>query len=57
MYGHFMCIYVYVPYMYLMLTEVREGTRSSGTGDADGCELPCWGWELNPGPLAEQSVV
>lgn len=43
--------------MYSMLREVREGTRSSGTGDADGCELPCWGWELNPGPLAEQSML
>ena len=23
----------------------------------DGCETPCGGWELNSGPLKEQSVL
>jgi len=23
----------------------------------DGCETPCWGWELSSGPLEEQSVL
>lgn len=23
----------------------------------DGCELSCWGWELNLGPMEEQSVL
>ena len=23
----------------------------------DGCQLPCWCWELNPGPLQEQPVL
>ena len=25
--------------------------------DGDGCELPCGCWELNSGPLEEQSVL
>jgi hypothetical protein len=32
-----------------------EGVRSSGTGVTDRCELPCGCWELNLGPLKEQS--
>jgi hypothetical protein len=34
----------------------QEGIRSLGTGVIDGCELSCGCWELNPGPLKEQSV-
>ena len=39
-----------------------EGVRSSetgvtGTGVTDSCELPHGFWELNPGPLEEQSVL
>ena len=30
---------------------------SPGTGSSDSCELPCGCWELNPGPLEEQSVL
>jgi hypothetical protein len=33
-----------------------EGVISPETGVADGCELPCGCWELNPGPLEEQLV-
>ena len=34
-----------------------EGTRSSGAGVTDSCELPCGCWELNPDPLEEQPVL
>ena len=33
-----------------------EGFRSLLAGVTDRCELPCWYWELNPGPLEEQQV-
>ena len=26
-------------------------------GIIDSCELPCWCWELNLGPLQEQQVL
>ena len=32
------------------------GVRSPGTEVTDSCELPCGCWELNSGPLEEQSV-
>lgn len=35
----------------------KEGTRSPGMGVTDGCELPHGCWELNPGPLEEQTVL
>ena len=28
-----------------------------GLGVIDSCELPCWYWELNLGPLEEQLVL
>ncbi|CAO2628536.1 E3 ubiquitin-protein ligase NEDD4, partial [Lemmus lemmus] len=34
-----------------------EGVRSHGTAFLDSCELPCGCWELNSGPLEEQSVL
>ena len=43
--------------MCLMLVEAREGIRSSGTGGTQSCELPCGGWQPNPGPLQEQQVL
>ena len=33
------------------------GVKVFGTGVTDSCELPCGCWELNPGPLEEQSVL
>lgn len=32
-----------------------EDVGSPGTGSTDSGELPCGGWELNPGPPKEQS--
>ena len=34
----------------------EEGVREPGTGLTGGCDLPCGCWELNMGPLEEQSV-
>jgi hypothetical protein len=36
---------------------IREGNKSFGTGVTDSCEPPCVCWELNLGPLKEQSVL
>ena len=33
-----------------------EGVRSPGTVVTNSCELPCWCWELNSGPLGRQPV-
>jgi hypothetical protein len=33
-----------------------KGSRSSGTGVTDCCELPCGCWELNLDPLEEQPL-
>lgn len=35
----------------------EEGTGSPGTGVMDVCELLCWCWESNPGPLQELAVL
>ncbi|XP_050003558.1 adiponectin receptor protein 1 [Alexandromys fortis] len=35
----------------------RTFSKSPATGSSDSCELPCGCWELNPGPLEEQSVL
>ena len=43
--------------VYLTLFYVHEGIRSPATGYLDSCELPCGCWELNLGPLEEQSVL
>lgn len=34
----------------------EEATWYSGTGVTGGCESPCGFWELDPGPLKEQSL-
>ena len=34
-----------------------EGVRSPVTGSSDSYNLPCGCWELNLGPLEEQSVL
>lgn len=31
----------------------EECVRCSGTEITDSCDLPCWCWESNPGPLPE----
>jgi hypothetical protein len=34
-----------------------ENVGSPGTGVRDSCDLPCKCWELNLGPLEEQTVL
>ena len=44
--GEIPCVLVYCLHVYLCHTGVIES-----------CELPRGGWQLNPGPLEEQSVL
>jgi hypothetical protein len=60
MYGCFACKYICAPYVCTELKEARGAekvVRSPGTGVTDHCESPCVCWELNQGPLKEQSVA
>ena len=34
----------------------KRAADTLGLGLQTGCELPCWCWKLNPGPLEEQPV-
>lgn len=36
--------------------EIREDMRYARTGVMNGCEIPCWCWELCLHPLEEQQV-
>ena len=47
--------YLFLSYVHLCFD---HGSQVPGTGIKDSCELPCGCgyWELNPGPLEEQSV-
>ena len=47
--------YLFLSYVHLCFD---HGSQVPGTGITDSCELPCGCgyWELNPGPLEEQSV-
>ena len=53
------CVYVYMPYVYLVPMEVRRGPWIPllGVAITGSCELPCECWDLNPGPLEEQQVL
>lgn len=41
----------------MCLLTPEEGIGSPKTGVAGGCELPCGFWDLNPGPLEEQTLL
>lgn len=50
------CMYMY--YMYALSPQrAEEGTEFPGTGDTDGCNLPCGYWEPHPGLLKEYQVL
>jgi hypothetical protein len=61
----YVCVYVVCMYVCMMyvcvlcacLVVIEEGTRFPKTGVTDGSEPPCWCWELNPGPLQEQTAL
>ena len=46
-------IYVYIYFMCMQCQggQKRDGFRTLGFGIIDDCELPCGGWEPNPGSL------
>ena len=44
-------------YMVCLHVCLCESPRSPGTGVTDSCELSCGSWELNLGPLEEQSLL
>lgn len=48
---------MYVYHVHDGAVEAREGTGSIGTGIMNGCKLPCGCWELNTGPLPDQSAL
>ena len=53
------CVYIYI-YIYVYAhihTDPCKGVRSSGTGVASRCELPCGCWELKLGPLEEKPML
>ena len=48
---------VCAPHVCLMPTEARRGNWILWNWSYRQCELPYGCWELNPGPLEEQSVL
>lgn len=44
---------MYVCHTHAVPEEARRGRWIPRTGAIDVCELPCGGWELNPGPVQE----
>jgi hypothetical protein len=51
------CVSVYVSLECPGLAKARRGIQSPRARVTDGCELSCECWELNLGPLQEQSVL
>lgn len=49
--------YVCMPECVMESKEAREEVRSSETGGANACELPCGFWDMNSGPLQDQPVL
>ena len=48
------CWHVCSPHVCPVPLRSEESIRPSGTGVPNGCEPPCWCWELSSGPLQEQ---
>lgn len=48
------CLYVHVYVWYPWRS--KEGVWTPGTSVTYNCELPCGGWQLNPGPLEVKST-
>ena len=51
---NYLFIYFYFVWLVFCLHVCLCEGGSPGTGVTDSCELPCWCWELNLGPLEEQ---
>jgi hypothetical protein len=52
-----MCIFILCALVFCLYVCQWEGTRSSGTGVTDSCELPCSCWRVNIGSLEKQPVL
>jgi len=44
-------------FMYMSTLQLSSDTPEEGIGSHYGCEPPCGHWDLNSGPLEEQSVL
>jgi hypothetical protein len=51
------CMYACSSHIWIMPEESEKGTRSSGTGGVDGCELSRVCWKLNSGRLWGHQVL
>jgi hypothetical protein len=49
-------LFIYLFYVYEYTVAVIRHLKRATDPITDGCELPCGCWELNSGPLEEQSV-
>jgi len=54
--GHFLNKDLFIYSMYVSTLSLSDQKRASDP-ITDGCEPPCGCWELNSGPLQEQSVL
>jgi hypothetical protein len=50
-------MYLFYVYEYTTIALFRQHQKRASDPITDGCEPPCGCWELNPGPLEEQSVL
>jgi len=49
---------LFIYYVYSVLSAcIPAGQKRASDPITDGCELPCGCWELNSGPLEEQTVL
>jgi hypothetical protein len=49
--------YLFILCMYIHTVAVQRHQERASDPITDGCEPPCGCWELNSGPLEEQSVI
>jgi hypothetical protein len=50
-------IFIYFMYVSVHCSYLQTHQKRASDPITDGCEAPCGCWELNPGPLEEQSVL
>ena len=48
------CMYVYVPFAYLVLKEINNGVGCPEIRVTESCKHSCGFWDSNPGTLEEQ---
>jgi hypothetical protein len=50
-------LFIYFMYIGYIIAAFRHTRKRASDPIIDGCEPPCGCWELNSGPLEEQSVL